>query len=84
MQGLVLALLITGAYLSSGARILGLFPMAARSHMAVHSALVKELAHRGHEVTVVSPFPEKTTITNYKDITLDAKKIEKVFAISGK
>jgi hypothetical protein len=36
--------------------------------MTVHSALVKELARRGHQVTVFSPFPEKYPIRNFNDV----------------
>jgi hypothetical protein len=36
--------------------------------MTVHSALMKELARRGHQVTVFSPFPEKYPIQNFTDI----------------
>jgi len=42
--------------------------MPIKSHMTVHSALVKELARRGHQVTVFSPFPEKHPIQNFTDI----------------
>jgi len=42
--------------------------MPAKSHMTVHSALMKELARRGHQVTVFSPFPEKYPIENFTDI----------------
>jgi hypothetical protein len=53
---------------TDGANILGVFPMPAKSHMAVHSALMTELAHRGHQVTVFSPFPGKSPIANFTDI----------------
>jgi hypothetical protein len=36
--------------------------------MTVHSALMKELARRGHQVTVFSPFPEKYPIQNFTDV----------------
>jgi glucuronosyltransferase len=42
--------------------------MPAESHMAVHSPLMRELARRGHKVTVFSPFPEKSPIPNFTDI----------------
>jgi hypothetical protein len=42
--------------------------MPAKSHMTVHSALMKELARIGHQVTVFSPFPEKYPIQNFTDI----------------
>jgi hypothetical protein len=36
--------------------------------MTVFSTLMKELARRGHQVTVFSPFPEKYPIQNFTDI----------------
>lgn len=53
-----------------GARILGVFPGATYSHFILGHTLMKELASRGHEVTVMSPFPQKTPIKNYKDVDL--------------
>jgi len=76
-------LLVTVMTVSESAKILGLFPMPSKSHTAVNVAIVKELAERGHEVTVVSPFPEKSEIPNYKNIVLDEKIIEKHFATLG-
>lgn len=64
----VLTIFISCFYLTDGANILGVFPMPAKSHMTVHSALMKELARRGHNVTVFSPFPEKFPIQNFTDI----------------
>jgi hypothetical protein len=54
--------------LNHGARILGMFPIPATSHLIVHKALMLELARRGHEVTMVSSFPENKPIPNYTDI----------------
>jgi glucuronosyltransferase len=65
---LVLALLPVA--LNDGARILGMFPFPARSHLIVHKALMFELAKRGHEITMVSAFPENKPISNYTDIPL--------------
>jgi len=42
--------------------------MPAKSHLIVHSALMKELARRGHQLTVFSPFPEKSPIQNFTDV----------------
>lgn len=56
--------------LINGARILGIFPMPAHSHFSVGFRLLKELADRGHQVTMVSPYPQKTPIKNYKDVSL--------------
>jgi hypothetical protein len=54
--------------LNDGAKILGVFSFPARSHLIVHKALLLELARRGHEITVVSAFPESKPIPNYTDI----------------
>lgn len=56
---------------SFGYRILGLFIHPGRSHYVVFSPLMKGLASRGHNVTVVSYFPEKTNFPNYTDLTFD-------------
>jgi hypothetical protein len=64
----VLITLMSRLYATDGANILGIFPMPSTSHMTVHSALMKELARRGHQVTVFSPLPEKSPIQNYTDI----------------
>jgi UDP-glucoronosyl and UDP-glucosyl transferase. len=55
---------------STGARILGIFPHVAKSHFMMSEVLMKGLANRGHEVLVISPFPQKTPIPNYTDISL--------------
>lgn len=61
-------LLAGGPKPTEGAKILAVFPTSARSHYIVGSALMKELARRGHEVTVINPFPQKKPLKNYRDI----------------
>jgi glucuronosyltransferase len=53
---------------STGAKILGIFPFHARSHTFVATALMRELAQRGHEVTVVSHYSQKEKVANYTEI----------------
>lgn len=53
------------------ANILGIFPIASPSHRILGDALLKELARRGHNVTMLSPYPSKTPVENYTDIYLD-------------
>ncbi|XP_053677533.1 UDP-glycosyltransferase UGT5-like [Anopheles nili] len=65
---LVAALALAIPAATDGAKILGIFPTSSRSHYIVGSALMKELARRGHEVTVISPFPQKKPLKNYRDI----------------
>lgn len=48
-------------------RILGLFPHPGASHFHFFQPVMKALADKGHEVTVVSHFPNKIPIPNYKD-----------------
>ncbi|XP_067010963.2 UDP-glycosyltransferase UGT5 [Anabrus simplex] len=78
-----LLLLVVGG--TQGAKILGLFPFPAKSHMISFSPLLQELAHRGHEVTVVSSFPLKNPPPNFKDIVLDdlfpKQDIDKMFSL---
>jgi hypothetical protein len=62
---LLALLLVTGNH---GARILGVFPFQAISHMITMRALMLELAGRGHEVTEVTPFLESKIIPNYTQI----------------
>lgn len=52
------------------ARILAVFPHSGKSHFDVFEPLVVALADRGHDVTVISYFPQKVRINNYRDIGL--------------
>lgn len=64
-----LLILISALFaVSHSAKILGVFPTMAKSHFIVGSALMKGLAERGHDVSVISPFPQKTPLKNYRDI----------------
>uniref|UniRef100_A0A182KE60 UDP-glucuronosyltransferase n=1 Tax=Anopheles christyi TaxID=43041 RepID=A0A182KE60_9DIPT len=51
-------------------RILGINTSPSRSHVIVQDALMKELARRGHHVTMVSPYLEPEQIPNYRKITI--------------
>lgn len=53
------------------ARVLGLFPHTGKSHQMVFEPLLRRLAERGHQVTVVSFFPLKNPPANYTDISLE-------------
>lgn len=53
-----------------GYNILAFFHMPCRSHHILGSTLLKELARRGHNVTMVSSFPFEEKIPNYTDIEL--------------
>ncbi|KAJ3631053.1 hypothetical protein MTP99_012208 [Tenebrio molitor] len=70
LPALVLVLLVINGVQS--AKILGVFPMSARSHYILGSSLMRELAERGHDVTVVSPFGEENPPKkgSYRDVIL--------------
>ncbi|XP_022181877.1 UDP-glucuronosyltransferase 2C1-like isoform X2 [Myzus persicae] len=48
--------------------ILVFMPIPFRSHFHGFQPLFEELSHRGHNVTVVSSFPQNRQIANYTDI----------------
>lgn len=51
-------------------KILGLFPHPAISHFHVFHPIMRGLADAGHDVTVVSHFPDENAPANYKDLHL--------------
>jgi glucuronosyltransferase len=51
-------LLLNSVHFTKGARILALFPWPSKSHMITFSALTHALAENGHDLVVVSSFPE--------------------------
>uniref|UniRef100_A0A1B6L2Y1 UDP-glucuronosyltransferase n=1 Tax=Graphocephala atropunctata TaxID=36148 RepID=A0A1B6L2Y1_9HEMI len=52
------------------ANILAVFPHTGQSHFDVFQPLVLTLASRGHQVTVLSFYPQKTPVANYTDLSL--------------
>uniref|UniRef100_A0A182QGW8 UDP-glucuronosyltransferase n=1 Tax=Anopheles farauti TaxID=69004 RepID=A0A182QGW8_9DIPT len=61
---------LLSAPLATSYRILGINTSPSRSHVIVQDALMKELARRGHQVTMVSPYKEPEQIANYRKITI--------------
>lgn len=63
-QTLLITVLIhaTAAY-----NILGIFPTMSKSHYIAGEALMRGLAAAGHNVTSISPFPQKSDIPNFRD-----------------
>lgn len=64
----------------SSYKILGVFPFAASSHYIVGSALMKGLAEKGHDVTIIAAFKEKSPIKNFKTVLIP----EALEAMEGK
>ncbi|KAK7788697.1 hypothetical protein R5R35_012811 [Gryllus longicercus] len=70
---LPLLLLALGLWLPApthAARILGIFPTPSISHQLPYQAVMKELALRGHQITVISPDPLKEPVANYTDVDI--------------
>nr|XP_017014143.2 UDP-glycosyltransferase UGT5 [Drosophila takahashii] len=55
---------------SEGANILGVFTSHSPSHFIVHMSIMKTLAEKGHNVTVVSSVPPKVTHKSIKHIVV--------------
>ncbi|KAK9303610.1 hypothetical protein QLX08_004771 [Tetragonisca angustula] len=53
-----------------GFNILGICPSASYSHQQPFQALMKALAARGHNVTMISTIPSKKPTENYEDVDL--------------
>lgn len=66
----VLLVLSVCACVADSARVLGVFPFGSASHYLAFEPLMLELARRGHDVTVYSPFPQKTKVANFTDFSL--------------
>lgn len=63
--------ILVGSFSESfGYRILGIFPLHVRSHMMMFEQLIKGLARRGHQVDVISSFPQIKPYPNYTDIVI--------------
>lgn len=52
-------------------KILCIYPTISKSHWIIGSETAKVLAEAGHEITMISPFPSKHQIKNYRDIKVD-------------
>ena len=53
----------------NGYKVLAVLPFGASSHFAIGHAIVKSLHGAGHDVTVISPYPQKKPLQNYTDIS---------------
>lgn len=50
--------------------ILGVFPLTGKSHFLSFEPILKGLAVKGHNVTVLNHFPLKVSLKNYKDVVI--------------
>ncbi|KOB77761.1 UDP-glycosyltransferase UGT44A2 [Operophtera brumata] len=72
---IALPLLFLVTQSSSAENILGIFPYQGKSHFFQFKVYLRELANRGHNVTVISYFPDKNPPPNYKDVHIADIKI---------
>lgn len=55
-----------------GYKVLGVFPLGTKSHFAIGHSIIKSLLDVGHEVTVISPYPQKKPVKNYHDVDVSS------------
>lgn len=55
---------------ADGVKVLGIFPHPGASHFRVFHSVMKGLAAAGHDVSVVSHFPQTESIPNYRNLQL--------------
>lgn len=67
---LISTALLVNLPMGDGVRVLGLFPHPGLSHFHFFQPIMRGLAEAGHNVTVVSHFPDSKPHTNYKDLPL--------------
>lgn len=67
---LMLILAVSTIEPANSLNILGLFPHPGLSHFHFFHPILRGLADAGHDVTVVSHFPDKNAPDNYVDMPL--------------
>ncbi|KAK7863669.1 hypothetical protein R5R35_006195 [Gryllus longicercus] len=70
ITAIIFILLFLGTSVET-AKILAIFSVPARSHVGAYQPLMEELARRGHEMTVVTPFPRTKPLENYNEIIIE-------------
>ncbi|CAK1587789.1 unnamed protein product [Parnassius mnemosyne] len=68
VSALVLLSALAAVSSVSGYNILCMFPIPSRSHSLLAKGIVNVLLEAGHQVTWVTPFPEKSSHKNLKQI----------------
>lgn len=63
-------LMLMLAVSANSLKILGIFPHPGMSHFHFFHPIMRGLADAGHDVTVVSHFPDKNSPENYVDMQL--------------
>lgn len=53
-------------------KILGVFPIDAKSHYAIGEAALKALHEAGHEITMISAFELKKPLKSFRQIKIES------------
>lgn len=69
--GVICLFLLEFAFNCYAFKVLAFLPFFAQSHNKIGSSIALTLANSGHNVTVLSCFPQKTPIDNYNDISTE-------------
>ncbi|CAH1402285.1 unnamed protein product [Nezara viridula] len=77
MKGAIFVLIFSVVNYCHGYNILVMMPMPFYSHTKSYLPLFIELANRGHNVTMVSPFPLKKPVPNFNEVVIE-NSIEKL------
>lgn len=72
----ILAVLSVTFTVSHSARILGLFPTPAKSHLIVHMSMVRPMIERGHDVTIVTTIPLKEPNLKFRHIKVEQPSLD--------
>lgn len=74
----VLCFVLSVIGFSDAYNILGVFPFPAYSHYALGSRIMKALAEKGHNVTVITPILEEKPPKNYRQIYVSYEATEEL------
>lgn len=57
--------LVLNFYETDSAKILAIFPYPAKSHFTFNNAVMKSLSDAGHQITIITSFPQDITLENF-------------------
>lgn len=63
---------LSSVYFIQAAKILAFFPLGGASHFNIPEVIFKALAARGHNITLVSSYPQRPPIPNINDIDVSS------------
>ncbi|XP_053615388.1 UDP-glycosyltransferase UGT5-like [Plodia interpunctella] len=72
----LLLIILACAHLGESYKILAMFPFPSKSHHHLSQGVVRALLKAGHEVTQVTPYPDKDLPSNLKQVHISALGME--------